>query len=96
MPKPYRSRARLAMDVLRAIRGESDGGRRAQVTRLLLLANLTHPRLLEHLKALVAKGWVEESERDGHRGWRLTPLGEQGLAQLERIEEAMHDFGFPL
>jgi predicted transcriptional regulator len=92
MAKPYRSRSRLVLDVLRAVRSEG----KAQVTRLLLLANLTHPRLMEHLEPLVAKGWLSEVDADGHKAWTLTPAGQAAVVELERMEEALMDFGLAL
>lgn len=92
MAKPYRSRSRLVLDVMRAVRGEGQ----AQVTRLLMLSNLTHPRLLEHLEPLVAKGWLAESLTDGKRSWSLTPAGHAAIAQLERMEESLMDLGLAL
>lgn len=90
--KAYRSRSRLVLDVLRAIRSEGE----AQVTRLLLLANLTHQRLGDHLGELTAKGWVAQKEEDGRRSWSLTDLGRKALVDLEKIETAMQDFGLDL
>ncbi|MHB8633378.1 MAG: winged helix-turn-helix domain-containing protein [Thermoplasmatota archaeon] len=93
MTKPYRSRSRLVLDIMRALR-ESPGG--TQVTRLLAAANLTHPRLLEHLRELTAKGWIEEAGQEGRRAWRLTATGQGVAAELERMEVAMADFGLRL
>lgn len=93
MPKPYRSRSRLVVDLLRAVRAEGD----AQTTRLLLLANLSHLRLQDHLAQCLGKGWLEErTSPDGRKAWRLTPAGAATLVELERIEDAMNDFGLPL
>lgn len=92
MAKPYRSRSRLVLDVLRAVRAEEP----APVTRLLMVANLTHPRLLEQLQPLVAKGWLTESEVEGRRAWALTPAGHAAIAQLQRTEEALLDLGLAL
>ncbi len=68
----------------------------AQVTRLQLLANLPHTRLKSHLDDLVAKGWIEELDENGRRAWRLSPAGREVLQELERVEEAMQDFGLAL
>ncbi len=92
MPAAYRSPSRLVLDVLRAVHREG----RAQITRLQMLANLPHTRLRGHLDDLTAKGWLEELEDDGRRAWRLTPKGRDVLHELERMEEAMQDFGLAL
>lgn len=92
MPKPYRSRSRLVLDVLRAVRSEGQ----APVTRLLMLANLTHPRLLEQVGPLVAKGWLAEIDMEGRRAWTLTPAGSAAITQLETMEDALMDLGLAL
>jgi predicted transcriptional regulator len=66
------------------------------VTRLLLLANLTHPRLMEHIDPLLAKGWLAETSAEGRKSWRLTPAGQAAVVELERMEEALMDFGLAL
>ncbi len=93
MPKAYRSKSRLAYDVLAAL--SQDGGA-SHVSRLLLLANLTHARLKEHLDDMLAKGWVVQSEEDGRKVVALTDAGHKVLRELQKIDEAMNDFGLAL
>ncbi len=92
MVKPYRSKSRLVLDVLRAVKDEGT----AQTTRLLLLANLSHPRLQEHLKDLVGKGWIVEVDSEGRKAWQVTEEGQRVIRELQRIEDAMQDFGLAL
>lgn len=92
MAKPYRSRSRLVLDVLRAVQSEGQ----AQVTRLLQVANLTHPRLMEQLAPMVAKGWLAEAEADGRKTWSLTPAGEAALRELRKMEDALLDLGLAM
>lgn len=92
MAKAYRSRSRLVLDVLRAIRDEGE----AYTTRLLLIANLSHGRLQAHVAELQARGWVEEVVAPDRKGWRLTEEGRRALAGLEKVEAAMQDFGLRL
>lgn len=92
MAKPYRSRSRLVLDVLRAVKAEGE----APVTRLLQLSNLTHPRLLDQLAPLVARGWLTEKDEDGRRTWSLTPAGQAALAELQRMEDGLLDLGLAL
>ncbi len=68
----------------------------ATVTRLLFLANLSHPRLKEYLDGLRAKGWIEESGTEGKKVWRVTKAGEEMLGHLDRIDRFMADFGLDL
>lgn len=92
MPKPYRSRSRLVLDILHAIGDEGEVG----VTRLLLLANLSHPRLQEHLEEMEGKGWIEPRPDANRTLWSLRPEGHEVLRELRRVDEAMKDFGLGL
>ena len=88
----YRSRPRLVLDVLRAVQIE----RQASVTRIMSVANISHPRLMEYLEELRGKGWLEETGDEGRRTWRLTDAGATALRRLVDIERSMDDFGLPL
>lgn len=92
MVKPYRSKSRLVLDVLHGIKKEGPVG----VTRLLLLANLSHARLQAHLEDLHEKGWIDAQDEDGRAMWVLTEDGHEVLAELRRVDEAMKDFGLAL
>ena len=88
MPKPYRSKGRVVMDILAAVQREGPVG----ITRLLTVANLTHGRVLEHLGSLEANGLVA----NGGSGWTITEKGSQALQELLRVDRAMRDFGIDL
>lgn len=90
--KRYRSKTRLLMDILKAVKEEGD----ATVTRLLFIANLSHPRLKEYLDELQGKGWIEQGEAEGKTVWRITNDGQKVLGELDRIERSMADFGLDL
>lgn len=92
MGKEYRSKSRILLDLLRGVRDEGEAG----VTRLLLLANLSHPRLVGYLEELESKGWVEPLQEGGRTLWRITTQGQQVLAELARVEKMMQDFGLEL
>jgi hypothetical protein len=72
--KTYRSRSRLVMDLLAAIASEGPVG----VTRLLVVANLTHATLQELLASFEARGWVtaerERVQREGPAEGGRAPL----------------------
>jgi predicted transcriptional regulator len=89
MAKEYRSRSRILLDVLRGVRDEGEAG----VTRLLLLANLSHPRLTEYLKELEDKGWVVRVEEGKRSLWKVTDEGVRVIGELSRVERMMQDFG---
>lgn len=92
MPKEYRSRNRIVLDLLRAIRDERGIGR----TRLLAAANLSTERLHGYLADLLARGLVEEDLEGDRRGFRVTDAGLQVLLELDRIDRFMGDFGMSL
>ena len=92
MTKPYRSKTRLILDVLRAVRDEGE----AQTNRVLLRANLSYQRLQGQIADLEAKGWIERLAQGDRKAWRLTTEGTRVLASLESVEDLMSDFGLPL
>ena len=92
MRGPYRSRSRLAMDLLAAIKEEGPVG----VTRLLLVANLTHGKLQELLAQFEENGWVLAERANERREWAITPMGDQVLAGLRRVDAVMQDYGLGL
>jgi len=92
MREPYRSRSRLVMDLLTAMRDEGSAG----VTRLLLVTNMTHGRLQELLAAFEARGWAK-ADREGERvQWTLTETGARVLEDLRRVDAVMQDHGLGL
>lgn len=92
MKGPYRSRSRLVMDLLAALKDQGP----APVTRLLVAANLTHGKLQELLVSFEQNGWVLV-EREGERiQWTITETGERVLADLRRVDAVMQDYGLGL
>lgn len=89
MKGAYRSRSRLVLDLLAAIRDEGPVG----VTRLLLVANLTHGKLQELLALFERDGWIQANDSDDRSQWTLTPKGETVLADLRRVDAVMQDYG---
>ena len=91
MKGPYRSSSRLVMDLLAAIQAEGPVG----VTRLLLVANMTHGKLQQLLDSFEQRGWVAAT--GGERSqWRLTEKGERALGDLRRVDAVMQDHGLGL
>ena len=72
----YRSRSRLAVDLLAAIKDEGPVG----VTRLLLVANLTHGKLQEMLR----RPRQSPSPDDGATGARPRQVPSRDLLHLVR------------
>lgn len=92
MKAAYRSRSRLVMDLLAAIKREGPVG----VRRLLLVANLTHGTLQELLASFQENGWVL-ADPDGEQGqWVITEKGGRVLADLRRVDAVMQDYGLGL
>jgi len=92
MAKAYRSKSKLALDVLRAVRDEGE----AQTNRVLLRANLSYARLQGQVADLQKKGWIELLPAGDRKAWRLTEEGHRVLRSLEQVEDLMGDFGLPL
>ncbi len=92
MAKEYRSRNRILLDLLRAVKTEPGIG----TTRLLFLANLSHERLQEYLGDCLKRQWVAESVESERRTYRITEAGQKFLGELDRIERFMQDFGMAL
>jgi len=92
MAKEYRSRNRILLDLLRAIKGEPGIG----TTRLLFLANLSHERLHEYLEEVVGRAWVTEGAEGDRRVYSITGEGQRVLGELDRIDRFMQDFGMGL
>ncbi len=91
MKGTYRSRSRLVLDLLAAIKEEGPVG----VTRLLLIVNLTHGKLQELLESFEQRGWVGRA--DGERNLLgLTEKGEHALDDLRRVDGVMQDHGLGL
>ena len=92
MKAPYRSRSRLVLDLLAAIQAEGPVG----VTRLLLVANLTHGKLQELLTGFEEDGWIEVNPNQDRPQWALTEKGSRVLADLRRVDAVMQDHGLGL
>ena len=92
MKKAYRSRSRLVLDLLAAIKDEGPVG----VTRLLLVANITHAKLQELLTSFEENRWVLAG-REGERvQWTITETGDRVLTDLRRVDAVMQDYGLGL
>lgn len=90
--KTYRSRSRLVLDLLAAIKAESPAG----VTRLLTVANLTHAKLQELLVAFEQDGWILVERQQDRAQWTLSEKGERVLHDLRRVDAVMQDHGLGL
>ena len=92
MAREYRSRNRILLDILRAVKAEPNIG----TTRLLFLSNLSHERFQEHVGEAVTRGLVAELVNSERRTYALTEKGQRVLAELDRVERFMADFGMNL
>ena len=92
MAKEYRSRNRILLDLLRAVKNEPGIG----TTRLLFFANLSHERLQEYVRDTLTKGWMKETLDGERRTYELTAEGQRFLGELDRIDRFMQDFGMGL
>ncbi len=86
MAKGYRSRSRITLDLLLALEAPCN------VSTLLRVANVSHPRLKEYLAELGRNGWAAEQPT----GWQATAKGRMVRAELARVASEMADVGLEL
>ncbi len=93
--RPYRSKMRILVDMMRAIQGEGEEG--AGPTKVLYAANLSHDRLTQYLEELVEKELVIEKDQGGEaRIYSLTEKGRDFLVEFVRIERFSEAFGIEI
>lgn len=83
-----RSKLRILADILRVLESGD-----ANVTKLMLEANLSYVRLMKYLEELVEKEFVAR-EVDGREvRYRITRKGREFLREFERIVRIAEAFG---
>ena len=87
MAKGYRSRSRILLDLLMALETPCN------ISTLLRVGNVSHPRLKEYLGELQRSGWAAESKA---ASWAITDKGRAVRRELERVAGEMADFGLAL
>jgi len=92
MAREYRTRNRIVLDLLRAMKSEGSLG----PTRLLTASNLSTDRLQGYLTDLTGRGWIEPASDGDRTLYALTDAGAQMLVELDRIDRFMADLGMSL
>ncbi|NWF94900.1 MAG: hypothetical protein HXY34_02035 [Candidatus Thorarchaeota archaeon] len=93
--KPYRSKIRIMVDMMRAIQATGDDG--AGPTKILYGANLSHDRLTQYLEELLQKELiVEVRESDESRLYALTEKGRSFLDEFVKVERLSDAFGIEI
>lgn len=87
-----RSKFRILSDILRIVSREGE----ANVSKLLLEANLSYSRLSKYLEELVDRGLLQRVEDGREVKFRITPKGESLLREIERVEMIAEAFGIQL
>lgn len=87
-----RSKFRILADIMRVIEREGE----ANVSTLLLEANLSYARLSKYLEELVSKGLLQRIEDGREVKFRITSKGENLLREVKRIEMVAEAFGIEL
>lgn len=83
-----RSKLRILADILKVLElGE------ANVTKLMLEANLSYARLMKYLEELVEKKFVVREEDGREVKYRITKRGKEFLKEYEMIERIAEAFG---
>ncbi len=91
--KEYRSKTRIYVDILNSLL--SHGGKSGP-TRILLGANLSHERLMKHLKQLTDLGLVSEETGDNERIFKLTDKGRAFILEFAKVERFAEAFGITI
>lgn len=87
-----RSKFRIISDIMRVVEREGE----ANVSTLLLEANLSYARLSRYLEELVDKGFLLRVEDGREVKFKLTAKGESFLREVKRIETIAEAFGVEL
>ncbi len=86
-----RTRLRILVDILRVLEAGD-----ANVSRLMLEANLSYARLLKYLEELEAKGLVKRVEDGREVRYRITARGAEFLREFDRMLRLAEAFGIEL
>jgi len=90
MSDKRRGKLEIINDMLRSIQNK---GGQIKPTHLLYKSNLSHSKMKEYLKELMAKEMVEEIEEKGKKMFTITNKGSEFLLEFERIKEFSDSFG---
>ncbi len=91
--KEYRSKTRIYVDILDSLLRH---GGKSGPTHILLGANLSHERLMKHLKQLIDLGLVSEETDDDERVFKLTDKGRVFILEFVKIEKFAKAFGITI
>ncbi len=93
--RSYRSKVRILVDMMRAIKGEGESG--AGPTKILYSANLSYDRLTQYLEELTKKKLISETEVDNEsRVYHLTTKGRNFLQEFIKVERFSEAFGIEI
>lgn len=84
-----RSRLRMIADILRVV---EDSGE-ANLSKIMLEANLSYARLSKYLDELVSKGFLIRIEDEREVKFRVTTKGLEFLREFNRIRQLAEAFG---
>jgi predicted transcriptional regulator len=91
--KEYRSKIRIYADILNSLLRH---GGISGPTHILLGANLSHERLMKHLKQLIDLGLVSEEKGADGRVFKLTDKGRAFILEFKKIEKFAEAFGITI
>lgn len=83
-----RSKLRILADILEIL-----GAGEANITKLMLEANLSYARLMKYVEELSEKGLVERVEDGREVRYKLTKRGREFLREFERMMKIAEAFG---
>lgn len=88
----YRSKGRIMVDILRAIRQDGE----AKITHILYRANLSYDRLIKYLDQLQESGFIEKIDIGDRIFFKITPKGDRFISEFRKIEEFAEAFGIDI
>jgi len=84
----YRSKVRIVLDVLSAVKQGSEDG--VGISTIMRKANVPYSRVIEVLGELLKAGLIDEVSE---KRFRITPAGIKFVGEWEKFEEFAKSFG---
>lgn len=91
--KEYRSKIKIYADILNSLLAH---GGKSGPTHILLGANLSHDRLMKHLKQLIELGLICEEAESTEKIFKLTDKGRTFVIEFVKVEKFADAFGISI
>jgi len=88
-----RSKLAIFSDILRVMQRNSGS---ARSTQILYGANLSHKRMMQYLKEMMEKGFVESASVKGKISYKMTNKGQEFLNEARKVKQFTEAFGIEI